>query len=293
MALIPPFFSDCVVAIGVPGGRGKPRWVASGFFFGEEIHNKAKGSNEKQYQVFLVTNKHVLKGNTLIYIRVNPAATGAARGYDVRLSDEAGQPIWVGHRQKDVDVALLRIDFNMLIDQGMQASFFASDQHSLSVDGMIESGMAEGDFAYVLGFPMGLVGEERNTVIVRGGTIARIRETLAKPTYRFLVDTTVFPGNSGGPVVSKPEVIAIEGTRAEARANLVGIVSAYVPYIDVAVSQQTGNPRVTFEENSGLAVVFSVDCIRQTVRRHQRQTGSQAGKATPKRSARASDDAEP
>ena len=40
----------------------------------------------------------------------------------------------------------------------------------------------------------------------------------------FLVDAFVFPGNSGGPVVSKPEALAITGTKSQDYAYLIGIV---------------------------------------------------------------------
>jgi S1-C subfamily serine protease len=75
----------------------------------------------------------------------------------------------------------------------------------------------------------------------------------------FLIDANIFPGNSGGPVVTRPEISSIEGTKAIDKAALIGIVKSYLTYKDVAVSQQTGKPRVIFEENSGLALVETVD----------------------------------
>ena len=43
------------------------------------------------------------------------------------------------------------------------------------------------------------------------------------------------------------------------KAWLIGVVSGYVPYEDVAISAQTNRPRVIFEENSGMAVVIPID----------------------------------
>ena len=40
MALIPPFFTDAVVALGFADDAGKVRYVASGFFYGEPIPGK-------------------------------------------------------------------------------------------------------------------------------------------------------------------------------------------------------------------------------------------------------------
>lgn len=91
---------------------------------------------------------------------------------------------------------------------------------------MKELEITEGDFAYVLGFPMGIIGDKRNTVIVRSGSIARIRDALAKVNPIFLVDAFVFPGNSGGPVISKPDAISIQGTKSQDAAYLIGIVQS-------------------------------------------------------------------
>jgi hypothetical protein len=43
------------------------------------------------------------------------------------------------------------------------------------------------------------------------------------------------------------------------------VVASYLPYRDVAVSQQTGQPRIIFEENSGLVNVFPVECVDQAI----------------------------
>jgi hypothetical protein len=63
----------------------------------------------------------------------------------------------------------------------------------------------------------------------------------------------------------KPEALAIEGTKPQVAPYLIGIVQAYVPYQDVAVSLQTARPRVIFEENTGLAAVHPVDFIAETI----------------------------
>lgn len=290
MALIPPFFSNCVVAIGYTDRSSESKkvyWGASGFLYGKLAQDKPN-PGERRYKAYLVTNKHVLNDRDLIYVRVNPTATEPARGFVVPVSDETGRQLWLGHEIEDVDVAVLPINYQRLQNQGMEVDLFQSDRHALNVEGLKAAGMSEGDFVFVLGFPMGLVGEERNTVIVRSGIIARIRETLARPTYRYMVDTVVFPGNSGGPVITKPETVAIRGTRARNSANLIGIVSSYVAYQEIAVSKQTGNIRVVFEENSGLAEAYSVDCIDETIDQLEATTaGTAYAEAQPEASEKA------
>ena len=44
------------------------------------------------------------------------------------------------------------------------------------------------------------------------------------------------------------------------------MVSAYIPYREIAVSTQTDRPRMIFEENSGLGVVVPYDLILETVK---------------------------
>src|SRR5207302_573264 len=72
-------------------------------------------------------------------------------------------------------------------------------------------------------------------------------------------------GNSGGPVVTRPEISSIQGTKTINAAYLLRVVSGYLPYQDVAISAQTKRPRIIFEENSGLATVVSVDFIDDIV----------------------------
>ena len=43
--------------------------------------------------------------------------------------------------------------------------------------------------------------------------------------------------------------------------KVIGLVSAYLPYRDVAMSEQTGLIRLISEENSGLAKVVPMDAV--------------------------------
>ena len=265
MALIPPFFLDCVVAIGFKNSDGLKSWIGTGFLIGRFFRQRDEGLND--YHIFLVTNKHVLEGKNSVVVRFNPQpqSNEPARDYDLTLSDEGGNKRWTEHPTKEIDVAVININAKILREHGMKFSYFYSDKHLLNVDGMTEMGTTEGDFIFVLGYPMGIVAPDWQYVIARSGIIARIRDVLEGRSKSFIVDAFVFPGNSGGPVVSKPEVVSIGGTKASLTAYLIGIVTAYVPYQDIAISQQTGRPRVVFEENSGLTAVIPVDYIMETI----------------------------
>lgn len=270
MALIPPFFLDCVVAIGRRASEDLVSWSASGFIYG---HHVATEEGRSSYGIYLVTNRHVFDGEQSSVLRFNPAGSDPAREFDMSLLNGDGERLWLAHPDDEVDLAVAPISGEALDRENIQWNFFRSHQHVLDRLAANEKGISEGDGVFMLGFPMGIVGGERNHVIVRQGAIARIRDWLAGATKDFLVDAAVFPGNSGGPVVSRPEATAIEGTKAQTAAYLLGVVTGYLPYRDSAISMQTGRTRVVFEENSGLASVVPVDYVNEVVAAHRESLG--------------------
>lgn len=262
MALLPPFFLDTVVAIGEGDDASKRQWIGSGFIYGRLLPDQSQG---KRYQLFLITNKHVFRGRSDIYVKFNSALDPTSKDYRALLLSRNGKPTWIGHPNAGVDVAALSLNANFLQAENRKFAFFESDSHVMGKESMKKHSVTEGDRVFVLGFPMAMVSAERQYVICRGGVIARVRDYLEGKATDFLIDSTVFPGNSGGPVITCPSVVAITGTEAISRADLIGIVKSYVPYREVAVSPQTGMPRMMFEENSGLSAVESLDSIVQTV----------------------------
>ncbi|HME07629.1 MAG TPA: trypsin-like peptidase domain-containing protein [Bryobacteraceae bacterium] len=263
-ALVPPIFVHAVVAIGhaQTNSSGTPTWVTEGsaFFYGYLIGNDPDPS-KRRYEVYLVTNRHVVQGHKEITVRLNPKqASDRAEEFDVSASD------WFTHKDPGVDISCARINWKLLEDRGIDVSFIASDTQAADTGKMKDIGVSAGDGIFVLGFPMNLAGEQRNYVIVRPGAIARITDLIESAAPVLLIDSHVFPGNSGGPVILQPNAFAIEGTKPNPRAYLLGVVKSFIPYVDVAVSPQTQRPRVTFEENSGLAEVVPVDRINEAIK---------------------------
>ena len=259
---------DCVVAIGIQQGSRtsiKKNWIGTGFLFGKFVKAHASDPTKKDYNVYLVTNKHVIGRHRSIILRFNPQTDQPAKDYPINLYDKEGVQLWTGHPNPEVDVAVLRINLQPIHAEGMKYGLFKSDTDAIVSTDMQANGISEGDFIYALGFPMGLVSKDRQHVMVRSGIIARIRDLYEKRSSDFTVDAFVFPGNSGGPVITKPEVISIQGTNPHRKSSLVGIIKSYIPYRDVAVSKQTNRPRVIFEENTGLSLVEPVDRIIETI----------------------------
>lgn len=66
MAIIPDFFLNAVVALGIDGGDGKKHWIGTGFIVGrKEIDNP----NLSTY--YIITNKHVIEQeNTSTFVSI-------------------------------------------------------------------------------------------------------------------------------------------------------------------------------------------------------------------------------
>jgi hypothetical protein len=263
MALIPQHYIDSVVAIGVEHSKEQYSWIGTGFLYGELLTKTADLRNT--YTPYLVTNKHVLENLDKIVVKFNPQNDQASKDYPLPLKNKDGSLRWTGHPSAEVDVAVIEINLQYIIDEGMKFKFFQSDKNVLTSSEMFKEGLSEGDFIYVLGFPMGILSSDRQYVFARSGIISRIKDLYENRSKDFVVDAFVFPGNSGGPVISKIESNTLKGTKAINKARLIGIIKAYIPYKDVAYSSQTKKPRITFEENSGLSLVEPVEKITETI----------------------------
>jgi S1-C subfamily serine protease len=272
--LLPAFFLNCVVAIGdlvtvvAPGAttaHTEWRTFGTGFFYGYLTKDDAE-SSKREYQIYLVTARHVVKDRQNLKVRLNPSAPGTAgEQFEIPSNPAAGQTTWFFHPNSAVDVAAVSVNFDSVSKNGFAVNYFAQDEHTIHRAQMPQEEIAAGDGIFVLGFPMNLAGQQRNYVIVRQGAIARISEMIDNASPNFMIDAFVFPGNSGGPVVLRPEIVSIQGTKSHSKAALMGLVIQSRLYVDNAVSQQTGHARILFEENAGLADVIPIDYVDEAI----------------------------
>ncbi len=266
MALIPPGFLNTVVALGGPSTDGTMQYTATGFLYGYPS-GATDEDGAKRYWVYLLTNRHVFEkasaNSTELHVRFNRPMGSDSKIYTIPLRGTDDSNSWIVH--PNADVAVLSINPGLLEVDGIEFQFFASDVHTFTLDQAREIEVSEGDGVFVLGFPLGEAGEERNYAVVRQGIIARIQDWVKGNAQTFLIDASIFPGNSGGPVLLKPELTSIAGTKRNNRCGLIGMVSAYLPYREFAISQQTGRPRMIFEENSGLGIVVPYNVIQETI----------------------------
>lgn len=270
MAVIPKFFMDAVVAIGISKNDGTKQWIGTGFIVARKEEN-----NPSLSTFYIVTNKHVVKNQNTIYIRFNSLADQSfVKDYEIALSDGTNK-IYSMHPNEGTDIVVFQIIPQRLIDDKSIWSAFDLHTHALSLAEMESSGVTEGCLVYALGYPMNLV-DIIKAPICRLGCISRINDAFIRkdefPT--FLVDAQTFPGNSGGPIVSRPEQMSIEGTISNNSANLIGILSAYIPYETPLINAQTNRIAMLLQENSGLTIVHPVDRIREVVEIEYNRTKS-------------------
>ena len=204
---------------------------------------------------YIVTNAHVATLSNL-YLRINSKDHGSPPielSIDSILSSR-GIPL---AKSPDADIAAIP----MFKYSSMEKQFDSLELKSIGIS-LFKNWdyINEGDDLFVLGFPMQLGSGTRSQPVYRYGIVS-----LKDKPGQYLIDCTIYPGNSGGPVFLKPSFYNYrdKSIRAGTSAYFVGIVSAYIPYTDVAISTQTKRPRITFEENSGLAIVISADKIQE------------------------------
>lgn len=149
-------------------------------------------------RVVLVTAEHVFdkmpKASATIGYRIE-AADGTWR-YDPQplpIRDAGGKPLWTQHPSRDVAVISVTAPPEFA-KAAIPLAWLAGD------DGLAGAGVSTGDDLMALGFPRGLAANGAGFPILRSGKVASypLGPTTAYPT--FLMDFSVYPGNSGGPV---------------------------------------------------------------------------------------------
>lgn len=163
---------------------------------------------------------------------------------------------WIFHETENVDVAIIPFPIELATDdiKVIPDNLFLDTKRLFELYDI-----------FFLSFQPGIKLENRVTPIIRSGTISLINNDKT-----FYIDASAFPGNSGSPVFLKPSPIRFDAGgigigRDKLGGKFIGIIGEYLPYREVAISAQTGRPRVIFEENTGLSKVWSVSFINEII----------------------------
>lgn len=149
-------------------------------------------------RVVLVTANHVLEkmpsANARIGYRIsNPDGSWSYSPQTLRIRDAQGKQLWTQHPSRDV-AALSITAPPEFAKAAIPANYLAAD------DTFATYQVTAGDEMMALGFPRGLSANPAGFPILRSGRVASYPLAPAAAFPTFLLDFSVFPGNSGGPV---------------------------------------------------------------------------------------------
>ena len=231
-------------------------WVGTGFLV---------GFHRDKDEVYLITNKHVVQDQTILFIRFNTLDGTPANDFPFQIKDEKGLVQFSFHPNPQIDIVAVSLNLDFLKSSNSSFDFYDLEKDIYTLDQMENNQLHEGSLVFALGFPMNLVDQDRQYPICRLGCISRISNAFdVENAIDFLVDAQTFPGNSGGPIISRSEC-----ANTGKNSKLIGILCAYIPYKEMLYSKQTGQQRSLMEENSGLTVVHPVDRILEVVKVEQ------------------------
>lgn len=259
MALFNKQHLKAIVLIEKQLPENKFQSIATGFLIGFATNKEEADLSKKLYRIFLLTNRHVFSGQQQLWVRFDKKDSQNTMRFPIQL--RVGEEIkWLAHKDEKVDLAMLTINPDFLNSNGVDWSFINEETFAYP-EKFNDIGIELGDDIFLAGFPLGIAGNERNYAIVRSGSIARVDQEIINSLKSFLIDATVFPGNSGGPVFLKPEMVSLVNTKAVGSVFLIGVVSGYKLYQEALYSHQSNPPIVSgiSVENSGLATVVPLN----------------------------------
>ena len=257
MAVIPEFYINAVTSIGSRTDTGVS-WFGTGFFILRII------DAEGNARPMLITNRHVLEGRKSIVLRLRKKNSIAFDTVDANLMD-GDKCLYHVHSNDEIDIAVLPLNGGFFVENDLDFSAFDIDNHAMESEQLRQSGVDEGSLVHMLGFPMGLVNINSTLPICRLGCVARMSAAQIAESHNVLVDIQNFPGNSGSPIVTRPEIVSISGTPSFNKSILLGIVHSYIPYQESLINSQTKKVVEIRSENSGIALVHPVEYIKEIV----------------------------
>jgi len=237
-----------VVFLGEIDKEGKPRFYATGFLV--SVQNIYHLLTAKHVVADMETGK-LQDDGMLIFFNSKDGRIDARSMENIKQEFNVD---WIFHENAEVDVAIIPFGLDPQKDNVKVVPdnlFLLSDRIFELYD------------VFFLSYQPGIEPQKKISPVIRGGIISIINDDKS-----FYIDAFAFPGNSGGPVFLKPSLIRFDRKGISIGGDplggkFVGIVGEYIPYQEIAISTQTGRPRVMFEENTGLSKVWSVEFIRE------------------------------
>lgn len=187
---LPVELIHATVQLEQPLGHGT-RTVGTGFLVSETAPDGSP-------RTVLITANHVFAGmpgaKAKIGYRIeNADGSWSYAPQELRIRDQAGHELWTHHPNRDVAAISVKAPPEFA-KAAIPVTYLATDETFQKYQ------VGAGDEMMALGFPRGLAANQAGFPILRSGRVASYPIAPAKIFPTFLLDFSVFPGNSGGPV---------------------------------------------------------------------------------------------
>ena len=172
--------------IAAPGPDGEPRTV---LITAQHVFQKMPGANAR-----------------IGYRIANADGSWSYSPQPLKIRDGEGHELWTHHPGRDVAAIAIKAPPEFA-RAAIPLAYLASDATFQA------NRLNTGDEMMALGFPRGLSANAAGFPILRSGRVASYPLAPADVFPTFLLDFSVFPGNSGGPVfVNRPAVAVVPVT---------------------------------------------------------------------------------
>lgn len=259
MSLIPKQFINSVIFI-TGEYNGTPINSATGFLIGRLVEDNL-------YHLYLVTNKHVIKNINQLNLRMVDKNTQNFIQVPVKLFNDKNEPNFYLNFNEEIDVCVIELPDEYINDDKIDINFINIDEDSMISNELIENDYTEGSLIYMLGFPMGTFDIGSLKPISRLGSIARISKSEILNSHCALADIQNFKGNSGSPILIRPELMRLNGTKPLEKIALIGVVSGFVPFKNNLKTKDDQVTEFYIDENSGLAVFIPIEYVIEIIDR--------------------------
>jgi len=260
----------------------------SGFFYSEIASEPTGPINEEKklgwYEVketWLITNRHV----------VFPTIAGANKGEQIETVPDSftfnfkevvkNEIRWIPvtldqkelinrtylHNDNDIDVAAIRVDdlLKALLFDSTHTNILSGckvTNRDLPQESPLK--MEAASDIIVCSYPRGFYDDHNKFPIIKSGIIASSWGKLFKGKRFFLIDSKLFPGSSGGLVLSKPTDIAkINGKVAYAKYKHYVFLGVYSGEYNYTTTNPDGSLKI---EPFGLGIVWYSDIIPEIIK---------------------------